>query len=155
MVKRAWTLYIAHIFLFVVFSAQVGYSARRWRVPTTSTRAARCARPTRRTEALFEALTLRYQPSLLNILPLYVVLLLMFALALPLLRCPRLLAALSVALYVGGAVRGLNLPSWTGGGWFFDPFAWQLLFVGGAILATIRAPAAAAAVAAGRRLWRS
>ena len=25
--KRAWTLYIAHIFLFVVFTAQVAYSA--------------------------------------------------------------------------------------------------------------------------------
>ena len=26
-VRRAWTLYVAHIFLFVVFSAQVAYSA--------------------------------------------------------------------------------------------------------------------------------
>jgi hypothetical protein len=28
-----------------------------------------------------------------------------------------------------------NLPSWTGGGWFFNPLTWQLLFVIGAILA--------------------
>ena len=33
--RRAWTLYIAHIFLFVIYTAQVAYSARRWTAPTT------------------------------------------------------------------------------------------------------------------------
>ena len=133
--KRAWTLYIAHIFLFVVFSAQVAYSAQalaRVNYLDESNLDVLGGAPYR---ALLEALTLRYQPSLLNILPLYVVLLLMFALALPLLRLPKLLAALSFGLYVVARVAGLNVPSWTGGGWFFDPLTWQLLFVIGAILA--------------------
>jgi hypothetical protein len=83
---------------------------------------------------MLEALTLHFQPAYLNILPLYVVLLLIFALALPLLRWPPLLAGLSLALYSAARIFDLNLPSWTGGGWFFNPFTWQLLFMMGAIL---------------------
>jgi hypothetical protein len=133
-VRRAWTLYIAHIFLFVIFAAQVGISA------TALDRAdfldeihlnVLGEAPYR---ALFEALTLHFQPAYLNILPLYVVVLLMFALALPLLRWPSILAALSLAIYTIARLFSLNLPSWTGGGWFFNPFTWQLLFMMGAIL---------------------
>lgn len=134
-VKRAWTLYIAHIFLFVVFSAQVGYSALALARANYLDEANLDVLAHQPYQALAEALALRYQPSLLNILPLYVVLLLLFVPALALLRYPRLLASLSFALYVV-ARFGLNLPSWTGGGWFFDPFAWQFLFIGGALLAT-------------------
>ncbi len=134
-VQRAWTLYVAHIFLFVVFSAEVGYSAAALARADYLDESGLDVLANQPYQALFQALTLRYQPSLLNILPLYVVLLLMFVPALPLLRFPRLLAALSLALYAA-ARWGINLPSWTGGGWFFDPFAWQLLFISGALLAT-------------------
>ena len=133
--KRAWTLYIAHIFLFVVFSAQVSYSA------TALDRAdyleeigidVMADAPYR---AMLEALTLHYQPAYLNILPMYIALLAFFAVVLPLLRWPAALGALSFALYAVARLTGLNLPSWTGDGWYFNPFAWQLLFVLGAILA--------------------
>lgn len=134
-VKRAWTLYIAHIFLFVVFSAQVGYSAVALARANYLDEANLDVLAHQPYQALLEALVLRYQPSLLNILPLYVVLLLLFVPALALLRYPRLLASLSFGLYIIARL-GLNLPSWTGGGWFFDPFAWQFLFIGGALLAT-------------------
>lgn len=133
-IRRAWTLYIAHIFLFVIFAAQVGLSA------TALDRADYLDEihlnvfgeaPYR---ALFEALTLHFQPAYLNVLPLYVVVLLMFALVMPLLRRPVWLAALSLAIYVAARLFSINLPSWTGGGWFFNPFTWQLLFMMGAIL---------------------
>ncbi len=142
-VQRAWTLYIAHIFLFVVFSAQVGFSAAALARANYLDESKLDVLADRPYQALLEALTLRYQPSLLNILPLYVVLLMLFVPALPLLRFPRVLATLSLALYIAARSSGLNLPSWTGGGWFFDPFAWQLLFIGGAILAcsAVRLPA--------------
>ena len=132
--KRAWTLYIAHIFLFVVFVAQVSYSA------TTLDRSDYLDEihldvlgdaPYR---AMLEALTLHFQPAYLNILPLYIVLLVLFALALPLVRRPAVLALASVALYAVARTFGLNLPSWTGGGWYFNPLAWQLLFMVGALL---------------------
>jgi hypothetical protein len=133
-VRRAWTLYIAHIFLFVVFAAQVGVSA------TALDRSAYLDEihldvlgdaPYR---ALLEALTLHFQPAYLNILPLYIVVLLMFAVLMPLLRWPPVLAGVSLAIYAVARVFGLTLPSWTGGGWFFNPFTWQLLFMMGAIL---------------------
>jgi hypothetical protein len=37
-------------------------------------------------------------------------------------------------VYVAARLFSLNLPSWTGGGWFFNPLTWQLLFMMGAIL---------------------
>lgn len=133
--RRAWTLYVAHIFLFVVYTAQVAYSATALdRVSyLEETRLDVLADAPYR--ALLEALLLRFQPNLLNILPLYVALLLIFALALPLLRKPALLFAVSSTIYVVARFTGLNLPAWTGDGWFFNPFAWQLLFMIGAILA--------------------
>ncbi len=134
-VRRAWTLYIAHIFLFVVYTAQVAYSAaaldRVFYLEETRLDVLADA-PYR---ALLEALLLRFQPSLLNILPLYIVLLLIFALVLPLLRKPALLLALSASVYAVVRSTGINLPAWTGEGWFFNPLAWQLLFMIGAIMA--------------------
>lgn len=133
-VRRAWTLYIAHIFLFVIFAAQVGVSAVALDRADFLDEIHLDVLGSAPYRALFEALTLHFQPAYLNVLPLYVALLLLFALALPLLRWPSLLAGLSLALYLVARLFSLNLPSWTGGGWFFDPFTWQLLFMMGAIL---------------------
>jgi hypothetical protein len=132
--RRAWTLYVAHIFLFVVYTAQVAYSATALdRVSyLEETRLDVLADAPYR--ALLEALLLRFQPNLLNILPLYVALLLIFAITLPLLRKPALLFAVSLTGYLVVRFTGLNLPAWAGDGWFFNPFAWQLLFMIGAIL---------------------
>ena len=133
--KRAWTLYIAHIFLFVVFSAQVSYSATaldRSEYLDEIHLDVLAEAPYR---AMLEALKLSFQPAYLNILPMYVALLAWFALLLPLLRWPRLLFLLSGSVYVTMRATGINFPSWTGGGWYFNPIAWQFLFVIGAILA--------------------
>jgi hypothetical protein len=133
--KRAWTFYIAHIFLFVLFTAQVTYSA-------TALNRLNYLAETRLDvlgddpyRSMLEALLLRFQPSLLNILPLYVVLLMFFAATIWMLRSPRLLFGYSFALYLLVRVTGLNLNSWDEGGWFFDPLAWQFLFVIGVLLA--------------------
>jgi hypothetical protein len=132
--RRIWTLYIAHIFLFVVYTAQVAYSAaaldRVFYLEETRLDVLADA-PYR---AMLEALLLRFQPNLLNILPLYVALLLMFVIALPLLRQPLLLFFTSFAGYLLVRVTGINMPAWTGEGWYFNPFAWQFLFMIGAIL---------------------
>jgi len=132
--RRAWTLYIAHIFLFVVYTAQVAYSAaaldRVFYLEETRLDVLADAPY----QALLEALLLRFQPSLLNILPLYVALLLMFVIALPLLRKPMLLFLISLAGYLLVRVTGINMTAWTGEGWYFNPFAWQFLFMIGAIL---------------------
>jgi hypothetical protein len=133
--KRAWTLYVAHIFLFVVFAAQVSYSA------TTLDRADYLDEihldvlGEEPYHAMMQALLLHFQPAYLDILPMYVALLLLFVVVLPLLRWPHVLAALSFALYAIARIYGLNLPSMTGDGWYFNPLTWQLLFILGAIMA--------------------
>lgn len=133
--RRAWTLYIAHIFLFVIYTAQVAYSAqaldRAYYLDETKLDVLANAPY----EGMLQALLLRFQPSLLNILPLYVMLLLIFALALPLLRRPALLLSASFVLYAATRVTGLNFHSWVAGEvWYFNPFAWQFLFMIGAVL---------------------
>lgn len=132
-VRRAWTLYIAHIFLFVIFAAQVGYGANALDRSDYLDEIHLDVLGDRPYRALLEALTLHYQPAYLNILPLYVALLLIFALTMPLLRWPKLFGALSLAVYAAARVFAWNLPSWTGGSWFFNPLTWQLLFTMGAI----------------------
>ncbi len=134
-VKRAWTLYIAHIFLFVVFTAQVAYSATLLDRTYYLDEARLDVLANAPYRAMLEALLLRFQPSLLNILPLYVMLLLFFALTLWLLRWPRWLLGISFAVYLVVRVTGLNMVGWTGHDWYFDPFAWQFLFMIGAVLA--------------------
>ncbi|MCR0980902.1 OpgC family protein [Roseomonas populi] len=131
---RCFTLYVAHIFLFVVFTAQVGYSAATLDASAYLDEMHLDPFGDAPYLALLKALLLSYQPAFLNILPLYVVVLGLFALALPLLRRPGLMLGASLLLYGVARLGEVNLPSWTGGGWFFNPFAWQLLFAIGAVL---------------------
>ncbi|MDI3308423.1 MAG: OpgC domain-containing protein [Acetobacteraceae bacterium] len=134
LLRRAGTLYIAHIFLFVVVTAQVGYSAAA--LDSTAYLDELNLDPfgEQPYQALLQALMLRFQPAFLDILPLYIVLMLLLALALPLLRRPVLLLALSFAVYALVRLLDFNLTTWTGAGWFFNPLAWQLLFFIGCLL---------------------
>ena len=75
--------------------------------------------------------TLTYQIGYFNILPLYVVMLLL-ALGLVLIARRSLTAALaaSVALYAATLTWQLQLPSWpAANAWFFNPLSWQLLLM--------------------------
>jgi hypothetical protein len=89
---------------------------------------------------LAHALALHAIPTYLDILPLYIVL---FA-AFPLIYIGLhdrywLTLGISAALWLAVNIRGgPNFPNWAGGGnWFFNPFAWQLLFTIGAALAFV------------------
>ena len=136
--RRVGTLYIAHIFLFVVFTAQVGYSVAALDSVAYLDELDLNAFGEQPYRALLEALMLRFQPAFLDILPLYIVLLLMLVPGLLLLRRPRLLIGVSLAGYVLARVLDLNLPSWRGGGWFLNPLAWQALFFIGCGLGSTR-----------------
>jgi hypothetical protein len=133
-IRRTGTLYVAHILLFVVFIAQVGYSAAALDSQAYVEEMQMGAFGAEPYRALLEALLLRFQPSFLNILPMYIVVLLMLALALPLLRRPAWLMGASLSLYALVRLFDLNLPGWTGEGWFFNPLAWQVLFFTGCVL---------------------
>jgi hypothetical protein len=80
-----------------------------------------------------------------NILPLYVVLMLWAPVALAIaMRRPGLALIVSLGLYAASRLAGLHLPNWPEpGSWFFNPFAWQLVFTFGLISAILwrdRAP---------------
>ena len=81
---------------------------------------------------------LSHQLGYLNILPLYAVLLLVTPLVIMVgLRQPWLMLAVSVALWCAAGQFRLNIPSFpNSGGWFFNPFSWQLLFVVGLLSGT-------------------
>jgi hypothetical protein len=69
----------------------------------------------------------------MDVLPLYIVLLILFPPILWLLqRKPTLALIVSAALYAAVWEFGWNLPAYPSGHWYFNPFAWQLLFVFGA-----------------------
>jgi hypothetical protein len=74
---------------------------------------------------------LTHQLGFFDILPLYVVLMLMAPLFALIDRlAPHLLLPASAALYVCALVFRLTLPTWpVSGTWFFNPLAWQFVFV--------------------------
>lgn len=80
---------------------------------------------------------LSHQLGYFNILPLYVVLLFIApAVALLQRQVPALLPLIALSIYAAALVFGINLPTWpVEGTWFFNPLAWQLIFVLGFLLA--------------------
>ena len=88
-------------------------------------------------EAHIGLVLLLHQLGYFNILPLYVVLMAGAPfIALTYRYAPKLLLPASLAIYVAVLATGFNLPTWPiEGYWFFNPMAWQLIFVIGFILA--------------------
>ena len=131
--KRAWQIYVAHIFLFVIYMGQIAYVARGFQNPLYAEEMNILEFLQQPDIILIQALLLKFKPVNMDVLPLYIVLMATFPPVLwLLLRNGTLALALSVLLYVLTWEFGWNLPAYPGGGWFFNPFAWQLLFVFGA-----------------------
>ncbi len=83
---------------------------------------------------ILPALTMHYQPGYLDILPAYVVLLALFPAVLwGLNRNVWLVAVPSFALWLAVQTTGLTFWTTSGDKWFFNPFAWQFIFVIGAV----------------------
>src|SRR6476659_4642139 len=74
---------------------------------------------------------LTHQLGYFDILPLYVVLMLIAPLIALIYRFARpLLLPLSLAIYLAALIVPITVPTWpVPGQWFFNPFAWQLIFV--------------------------
>ncbi len=84
--------------------------------------------------AIAGLLTLRWLPGYLDILPMYLIILALIPVMVAASLLHRWLpVALSLSLYALAWGTGLNLVGnpWTGLGWFFNPFAWQLIFFTG------------------------
>jgi hypothetical protein len=131
--RRAWQIYVAHIFLFTIFMAEIAYVASTFNNPLYAEEMNILDFLKQPDITIFQALLLKFKPVNMDVLPLYIVLLLLFPPMLYLLlRAPTFALAGSVLVYVLTWTFGWNLPAYPNGVWFFNPFAWQLLFVFGA-----------------------
>jgi hypothetical protein len=131
--RRAWQIYVAHIFLFTIFMAEIAYVASTFDNPLYAEEMNILDFLKQPDVTIFQALLLKFKPVNMDVLPLYIVLLLFFPPVLWLLmRQPALALAGSALVYVLAWNFDLNLPAYPNGVWFFNPFAWQLLFVFGA-----------------------
>ena len=131
--KRVWTVYVAHVFIFVIFMAQIAYVTASQDNPLYSEEMRAFDFLQQPGVALLEALILKFQPNFMDVLPLYIVLLLALPLVLlMMLRVPTVALLLSAALYAATQYFNWNLPAYPTGTWFFNPLAWQLIFVFGA-----------------------
>jgi hypothetical protein len=82
--------------------------------------------------------TVTYVPNLFDILPMYMVALLLIPAVVALYRLnPPLGLAAPVVLWAANRALGFDLPAewWSDRAWFFNPFAWQLLFFTGFAIA--------------------
>src|SRR5712672_306700 len=131
LVMRAWQMYVAHIMLFLLFTAQIARTIRRFDNPMYADEFNVHNFLDHPDILIGQALTLRYKPVNLDVLPLYITL----VLAAPfiiwcLVRRPNLTLGASVVLYVLSRWFDWNIASYPPGTtWYFNPFCWQLMFV--------------------------
>ena len=136
LLRRVWQIYAAHILLFVIYLASVHFLSNSFNAPVFIDRFNVAPLLNAPVETITQGLLLRYKPLNLDVLPLYVILMGAFPPVLWLMLRHRNWGMLgSVLLYFAARQFGWNLPSYPSGVWYFNPFAWQLLFVLGAWLA--------------------
>jgi hypothetical protein len=131
--KRAWQVYVAHVFLFAIYMAEISYVSASFENPLYGEEMGIFDFLRQPDVTLVQALMLKFKPANMDVLPLYIVLLAGFPPMLwILLRAPALGLGASLLLYLLTWNFGWNLPAYPNGYWVFNPFAWQLLFVFGA-----------------------
>lgn len=134
--NRAWTLYLVQIALTV---GALGLYA--WAAETFFRAEFRVVHNlgliyTETGAALAGLATLSYQIGYVNILPAYMVLLLVAPLIVAGgLRAPWWTIGAGLAVWLVSGMLRLNIPNHPGGGgWFFSPFAWQAIFLIGLVI---------------------
>ena len=133
---RVWQLYVAHIFLFMVFLAMVAHTESALNKSLYSEEFGATNFLSEPGLTLVQALTLHFQPAFMDILPLYIVLLAVLPLVLAGFRSwPGVICLASFALWLAVQLDNrIALSAYPGPdrSWLFNPFAWQALFVLGA-----------------------
>lgn len=133
LMRRVWQLYVAHILLFVVYIAAIGWVVQTYRdshLLNEFNVAGLMADPA---SYLAQGLLLKFKPLNMDVLPLYIVLMASFPIILrALISFPITTLIISFVIYLAARHLGWNLSAWPTGAWYFNPFAWQFLFVFGA-----------------------
>ncbi|WP_342640816.1 OpgC family protein [Rhodoligotrophos ferricapiens] len=136
---RAWKLYASHILTCVICIGVLVGSAYVFQDSTWLETHGLKSFFDSPELGMFGLAALGFQPAYLNILPMYI----LFMLGLPLLVVTARVSlvatfALSALLYVSAQIYGLRFTVYPERGfWFFNPMAWQFLFVIGYIFGTL------------------
>jgi hypothetical protein len=135
--RRVWQLYVAHILLFVAFSAQIAWVSIARDTPALIEEMELLGLGQNPYRAILEAALLKFRPVNLDVLPLYIVLLAAFPFVLPaVVRWPWAVIGVSIALYAATCRLNWNLPAYPDEKvWYFNPMAWQVVFHVGAACA--------------------
>ncbi len=147
---RVWQVYWAHVGLFFATLAMTVYltdlditgqnywgQLNLWPVFVESDK-------WENSNILLSFMTLRYVPNYFDVLPMYMIVLLLMPLVMALAQVDkRLVAAFVIGIWLlaqdallqalGLGAWHLEFPAepWSGRGWFFNPFGWQLIFFTG------------------------
>lgn len=116
--KRVWQIYVAHVFLFTIYLAEISYIATRFDNPLYSEEMGILDFLKQPDVMIVQALLLKFRPVNMDVLPLYIVLMFFLPLILWLMR--RTLdttLALSAALYALTWHFDLHLEAFPGGFW--------------------------------------
>ncbi len=133
LMRRVWQLYVAHVLLFVFYAAAIGYVAQRYGQSHLLDEFNVAGLIKQPVATLTQGLLLRFKPLNLDVLPLYIVLMAGFPpLLVLMMRSPNAALAASSCVYLLARYFGWNFAAYPSGGWYFNPFAWQLLFTTGA-----------------------
>ncbi len=134
--RRAWQLYVAHIFLFVLFIAEVSYTATTFKNPMYNEEMRVADFLDEPHIAVIKALLLEFQPTFLDILPLYILMLVIFpVILLGMQRHWLWVLVPSAVVYLAVQIFDITVSAYPEGHvWYFNPLAWQFLFVAGAVL---------------------
>ena len=137
--RRVWQLYVAHILLFMAFTAQIVWVSIARDMPSLIDEMELMGLGENPYQAILAAALLKFRPVNLDVLPLYIVLLAAFPFVLPaVVRWPFAVIAASLALYAATCHFDWNLPAYPAGKvWYFNPLAWQVVFYVGTACAVL------------------
>src|SRR5579871_6376187 len=76
--RRAWQIYVAHIFLFAIYMAEISYVATSFDNPLYGEEMGILDFLKSPDQTIVEALLLKFKPVNMDVLPLYIILLLLF-----------------------------------------------------------------------------
>jgi hypothetical protein len=139
---RALTLYAAHMMIVMLAIAMLAASSRVLDNPLLLEWHNAAAVFNDPVETHIGLVLLSHQLGYFDILPLYVVLMLLAPLIAFVHRhAPNLLVPISLGIYFSAQIFKLTIPTWpTEGQWFFNPLCWQLVFVLGFAFSRERGP---------------
>src|SRR6266404_496404 len=121
--RRVWQIYVAHVFLFTIFLAEISYVATRFENPLYTEEMGIMDFLKQPDVTIVQALLLRFRPVNMDVLPLYIVLMLFLPLILWLMKWKAdVTLALSAGLYALTWHYDLYLTAYPNGVWFFNPF---------------------------------